>query len=240
MKYIIQPDLDFILGDMPNIPMKTMGGHVFWKTKKTKKGYKLQVNYITGHARILDSGDTRVAWGDEETMTDKFDRITREEFLSPGDVIGVSRGLYEHYAVYIGNDKIIHYASESGDFGDVIKVHESTVRKFKGDSETFFVLSFPEKYGMPSKISPIGMVGGAVSLTINEIQKLIKSEKYHLYSPEETIERAMSRLGETSYNLATNNCEHFAIWCKTGISESHQVNMILGTGVAYRRKVKAE
>ena len=36
------------------------------------------------------------------------------------------------------------------------------------------------------------------------------------YSPEETVERACSRLGEKGYNLITNNCDHFATWCKTG------------------------
>jgi hypothetical protein len=51
--------------------------------------------------------------------------------------------------------------------------------------------------------------------------------EYHLYSPAETVERAKSRIGENRYNLVTNNCEHFAIWCKTGVSESHQVKKFL-------------
>lgn len=38
------------------------------------------------------------------------------------------------------------------------------------------------------------------------------------------IERAESRLGEQQYNLLTNNCEHFATWCKVGKSESLQIN----------------
>ncbi|WP_026659727.1 lecithin retinol acyltransferase family protein [Butyrivibrio sp. AC2005] len=46
---------------------------------------------------------------------------------------------------------------------------------------------------------------------------------YHMYSATETIERAKSRIGETKYNLAFNNCEHFALWCKTGLTESIQV-----------------
>ncbi|MBQ7561810.1 MAG: lecithin retinol acyltransferase family protein, partial [Synergistaceae bacterium] len=50
---------------------------------------------------------------------------------------------------------------------------------------------------------------------------------YHLYSGEETITRARSKLGEGGYNLAFNNCEHFAVWCKTGIKDSSQVNRIL-------------
>lgn len=37
------------------------------------------------------------------------------------------------------------------------------------------------------------------------------------------VNRAESRLGENKYNLLFNNCEHFATWCKTGISDSKQI-----------------
>lgn len=40
--------------------------------------------------------------------------------------------------------------------------------------------------------------------------------------------RARSRLGEKEYGLFHNNCEHFALWCKTGISSSEQVKKTLG------------
>ena len=43
------------------------------------------------------------------------------------------------------------------------------------------------------------------------------------YIPDVVVERAESRLGERKYNLLFNNCEHFANWCKTGVSESKQV-----------------
>jgi hypothetical protein len=42
-------------------------------------------------------------------------------------------------------------------------------------------------------------------------------------SREETVRRALSRLGEEKYNIVTNNCEHFATWCRTGESGSKQV-----------------
>jgi hypothetical protein len=43
------------------------------------------------------------------------------------------------------------------------------------------------------------------------------------YIPDVVIRRAESRLGEQQYNLLYNNCEHFATWCKTGVSRSEQV-----------------
>ena len=36
------------------------------------------------------------------------------------------------------------------------------------------------------------------------------------YSPDEIVERAYSRLGESGYSILFNNCEHFANWCRYG------------------------
>ena len=70
-----------------------------------------------------------------------------------------------------------------------------------------------------------------------EVDKLIdKLSKITLYSGEETIKRARERIGlQTNkmllsigitdidtYKLASNNCETFAIWCKTGDNVSLQ------------------
>ncbi|WP_373525915.1 lecithin retinol acyltransferase family protein [Nostoc sp.] len=41
--------------------------------------------------------------------------------------------------------------------------------------------------------------------------------------PDVVIQRAESRLGENTYDLFGNNCEHFATWCKTGIHASEQL-----------------
>ncbi|MGL5083930.1 MAG: lecithin retinol acyltransferase family protein [Microcoleaceae cyanobacterium] len=43
------------------------------------------------------------------------------------------------------------------------------------------------------------------------------------YIPDTVIRRAESRLGERKYNLLFNNCEHFATWCITGVSDSRQI-----------------
>jgi hypothetical protein len=74
---------------------------------------------------------------------------------------------------------------------------------------------------------PFSFRASDMKLSAEILKWFSKQKEYHLYSPKETVERARSRVGENSYNLVTNNCEHFAIWCKTGISESHQVNKVL-------------
>lgn len=58
---------------MPNIPLKTMGGHVLWTTLAEANGWKLQLNMLTHHARILDDDDTRIAWGTINGVTKAFE-----------------------------------------------------------------------------------------------------------------------------------------------------------------------
>ncbi|MBM4290265.1 MAG: hypothetical protein FJ138_01495 [Deltaproteobacteria bacterium] len=43
------------------------------------------------------------------------------------------------------------------------------------------------------------------------------------FSPDEVVRRAAGRLGEGGYNVVSNNCEHFATWCREGHARSRQV-----------------
>lgn len=49
------------------------------------------------------------------------------------------------------------------------------------------------------------------------------------YSYDEIARRAEQRLGEDDYNVAFNNCEHFANWCVTGKEYSKQVREAVTT-----------
>lgn len=269
---------------MPNIKAKTMGGEVFWNDLVQKQGYRVQQNKTTGHCRILDINDERVAWGSEAQMYVIFRRLTggiSAWHAKKGDVIGVHRikGAYDHYGVYESDNCIYEYAASEGDFkGKKANIHITTLEKFIGKSKNYFVLEFPKKYGYPAKLempvmsekelrttygmaSAMGMMSagntmnglsGAVSgiikgsaafgttialpypksiISIGLGKKLIDqiaASQYTLYSPEETIKRAKTRLNEQHYDLVFNNCEHYAIWCKTGLKTSHQVRSILG------------
>jgi hypothetical protein len=37
-----------------------------------------------------------------------------------------------------------------------------------------------------------------------------------IYEIDVAIQRGLSRLGESKYNIVLNNCEHFVIWCRGG------------------------
>ena len=140
-----------------------------------------------------------------------------------GDVIRVNRGLYSHYGVYVADSNhVIHYTGATGpnDFNGIVR--ETTLAEFLNGAENFTVCHFPEH---PQNI-PLAYGVKGVGKIIRLI-RIMKMTDYHLYSGEETVNRARSKLGEGGYNLVLNNCEHFAVWCKTGVKDSSQVNNIL-------------
>ena len=129
--------------------------------------------------------------------------------------------MYYHYAVYTGDNTVIHYSGDMGDFKGRKIVRYGSMEEFLDGKKEFFELVFPQSHQKPDREPRY------------ETQKI----RYKLYSPEETVARAKSRLGEDKYNLAFNNCEHFAIWCKTGISESYQVKTVIKKTVHIVEKI---
>ena len=229
-----------------NIKFPTMGGEVFWVNLVECDGWKLQQNTLTEHIRILDAGNNRVAWGDlddlkmllSESDVLKSSAGKKEAWAGcrRGDVIAIERmdGVYSHYAVYVGKGRVIHYSADAGDFIGGPYIHETSFYDFLRDSKDYYILDFKDDYeSRVERLRPAGMSGGTGSIapdTIGLVLRLIESLNrlnYHLYSPEETVQRAKSKIGERRYNLVFNNCEHFAVWCKTGLSESRQINELI-------------
>lgn len=165
-----------------------------------------------------------------------------------GDIIYAARGPYNHCGIYVDKNRVIHYATDDDSF-DASKsyVHITTLKKFaKGDD--VYKLNFPETEREWEKMgqaigkldsSPISFEG-VVTLPPNPLKilygvKLLgnflfghgNDDNLRLYSPEETVKRATNRLGERKYSLLFNNCEHFAIWCKIGLSKSEQIEDLL-------------
>ncbi|NEX23643.1 hypothetical protein G3480_25785 [Thiorhodococcus mannitoliphagus] len=46
------------------------------------------------------------------------------------------------------------------------------------------------------------------------------------FPPPEIVARARSRIGEDSYGVFNNNCEHFCHWCILGEHNSPQVDSV--------------
>lgn len=158
-----------------------------------------------------------------------------------GDILCVHRIGFEHYSVYVGDGKIIHYDVDPSDHYKIC-IHQAPMEEFLNGSLVYSICEFPKVYGRPTEEIPFAEFRKrfAHPETAKTLWDVLKISNYHLYTPEETVVRARERIGETRYNLFTNNCEHFAIWCKTGISESHQIEDLLTTLAEARRQIRAE
>ncbi|MDO5520202.1 MAG: lecithin retinol acyltransferase family protein [bacterium] len=162
--------------------------------------------------------------------------------LKAGDMIGVDYGFYQHFGIYIGEYEVIHYypieGNENKDGSAV--VHISSYDSFMENEETCYVCDFSEFYHPAEKFCDINtqskslhkLIAPKLNLTetFEKESSLVTSfqmGKYKLYSPQETVKRAYERLGEKSCNFIRCNCEHYAVWCKTGITETYEANQML-------------
>ena len=181
---------------------------------------------------------------------DQETRIVKENFESDradgvkyGDVIYVDRGIYKHYGIYIGNDRVIHYSGSSGlssssaSSGSDASIHEAPISEFLDGSTSCKFIDFRHQEFLDSLIRSLRCSIGGGGIVSTALFAYAVANKKNIYSPEETVQRARSRIGERKYSVTSNNCEHFAMWCKTGIAESKQVkeveNAALKAGALY-------
>ena len=148
-----------------------------------------------------------------------------------GDVICVNHGIYNHFGIFVDKNHIIHYSGKNDDFLlRKMVIRETDIDDFLGGSNKYYVYKFSEDKA--SKISRIRAQGldrelaeGVYALYM--LYRIKNKVNFKIYSPEETVRRARSRIGEKKFSLISNNCEHFAMWCKTGITQSFQVNTVM-------------
>ena len=126
--------------------------------------------------------------------------------LKLGDIVYCQRStiwgadLYLHFGVYVGNKKIIHYDKDKSAIDGVVAV--TSIDEFrKGDT-----LYIAEDDTLTSLFQDKGL-----------------EKKF--FSAKETVRRAREKIGERKYNLFFHNCEHFAVWCKTGLEVSTQASI---------------
>ena len=112
----------------------------------------------------------------------------------------LGRNLYQHYGVYAGYHKIIHYVK--GDSPLDGRIAETSIEEFC-DGDTLYIAE------------------DDTLLSIFQDADVTAT----FYGPRKTVQRARSMIGKGDYNLFNHNCEHFAIWCKTGLLESTQLSL---------------
>ena len=147
--------------------------------------------------------------------------------VEPGSVIYVVRDFvrsdygipYEHYGIYAGNNEVIHFAP----LGDTKCIHRAPISEFGGIQGLggCFVRNFPEtRRGLE-------LILRNKKVSSDRREFILKN--YQFFSARETLRRSESAINspEWSYDVEEENCEHFAVWCKTGIKSSSQVDHLL-------------
>jgi len=91
--------------------------------------------------------------------------------------------------------------------------------------------------------------GPTPTITVHSLDDFHGGQEYtvrgypNCFDAETVIRRAMSRVGETGYDVKKNNCESFCSWCKTGENHSSQVwfvERVVKRGVATVTKTLAK
>lgn len=73
-----------------------------------------------------------------------------------------------------------------------------------------------------------------ISDSTRQLHYVTYQSTQQIYSIDEIVRRAESRMGEHGYHLFNHNCENFARWCVIGRSQSYQsqgaiIGMVAGT-----------
>jgi hypothetical protein len=147
--------------------------------------------------------------------------------MSRGDHIFVNRagGIYNHHGIDCGDGTVIHYHGKT--WQAQRRIERTSLEAFRKDDEisvrdySQFMGTLEQASGTEKLLQDAGkrinqMLDGLRGLQVSDLD----------FSADAVIARAESRLGESRFGLVSNNCEHFAAWCKTGISSSNQINVI--------------
>ncbi|KAG6748239.1 hypothetical protein POTOM_048150 [Populus tomentosa] len=181
-------------------------------------------------------------------------RVERSE-IKPGDHIYTYRAVftYSHHGVFVGGSKVVHFtprqnanssSDTSSDFYDSMASIPSSCETFPDcgfrQPDSGVVLScldcflkkgslYSFEYGVPPTVFIAKVRGGTCTTAASD-------------PPETVIHRAMYLLqnGFGNYDVFQNNCEDFAMYCKTGllimdrlgVGRSGQASSVIGAPLA--------
>jgi pimeloyl-ACP methyl ester carboxylesterase len=82
-------------GELPNVPVPTLGGLQYWNDTQIVGGWRIQQNVLTGHYRLLDDNERRQVWGVQSVCQRRLDAACENGDAKPakGEVVIVLHGL---------------------------------------------------------------------------------------------------------------------------------------------------
>ena len=144
-----------------------------------------------------------------------FHSVSKDD-LQPGDHIYAYRygGAYSHHGIFAGEDdddgEVIHFSGEETSSKKSAAIRANTVKEFLYGSQLRLVAY--EVSGVAKLLKRSGSVQTFKSLPADEV---VATAKFYLHKTLEWRE----------YHMLFNNCENFAVYCKTGKDNSIPQNV---------------
>ena len=150
----------------------------------------------------------------------------KRRYAERGDMIQYHRGRYEHWAIYIGDGRVVQVTVQ--EFGNPLKTAVVTV------ALAIATLGEHTAVAIITEESFQDVLGADGKARINNF----KDKQWKISPPDEIVERARNSVGKEGYHVLANNCEHFATSCRYGVRLSGQEEAFWSTATlgAYRRR----
>ncbi|XP_025114503.1 HRAS-like suppressor 2 [Pomacea canaliculata] len=150
--------------------------------------------------------------------------------LSEGDLVEFPHVNDSHWGIYAGNQRIIHHVAEE----EKKSIFHGISRQLKNSNGLMVVSCVGHamaggSHKMKGEVRDddfFHVAGDSKAKKSNHLDHILS-----VFAPDEIVERAMSKLGRKDYDIFTNNCEHFATWCRYGKEISLQAMAINGEEV---------
>ena len=132
---------------------------------------------------------------------------------------------FDHYGIYSGNGEVIHFSEK--------KIRREPIKDFVKESTG---LGHKSKSLLTPSNLTVSVLTGGIGLAIFGVAKLFSSPSNNTIievmkfdpkhektiSLENSYTRACELIGKEGYDVLSSNCEHFAVWCRTGKAFSTQ------------------
>lgn len=129
-----------------------------------------------------------------------------------GDQLEFHRGVYSHWAVYVGNEEVIHLAGINS-FDSACTFNPKHTFTIGGK---IFIKAEVKRESVWKVIH-----GSKVKINND------KDKSCRPFRPHEIVRKAMGMIGDIGYNVFWQNCEHFAAFCRYGVAWSKQADNAL-------------
>ena len=143
---------------------------------------------------------------DSKQRVSLFSHKIEREKLKPGDHIYAYRatGVYQHHGIYIGkwDIEVIHFTGRETKSKSTAHIRVASLDTFLCDGELHLVL-----YDTDWAIEKLKIAGTSHTMVSRPASTVIAT----------AISFAQNPHSWGDYHLLTNNCEHFATYCKTGV-----------------------